>query len=168
MDQKGKRVIEIRKAKTEDLREVLIVLNETTLNLHQKGINQWDYPWMEKEIKKEIENGSTYVLTNDERVIGTFQIREIDSLSNFPLHSSSMYLARIAILPEYQGKKLGSKITSFTCTFAGRLKKSLYLDCWAGNKKLKEFYTENGFIYLGDFPEEDYMVSIFKYNLLTL
>jgi hypothetical protein len=39
----------------------------------------------------------------------------------------------------------------------------LYLDCWAGNKKLRNFYSNAGFDFIGDFPEEDYMISVFKY-----
>jgi hypothetical protein len=44
------------------------------------------------------------------------------------------------------------------------MNKTLYLDCWAGNEKLKEFYFNNGFEYVGDFPEEDYFISVFKFN----
>ena len=39
---------------------------------------------------------------------------------------------------------------------------TVYFDCWAGNDFLKKFYSENGFEYMGDFPEEDYYVSAFK------
>ncbi len=39
---------------------------------------------------------------------------------------------------------------------------NLYLDCWAGNKKLRNFYLESGFIYMGDYPEDDYYISIYK------
>lgn len=41
--------------------------------------------------------------------------------------------------------------------------KAIYLDCWAGNEKLKSFYSNAGFNYCGDLPEEDYKISIFKY-----
>ena len=39
---------------------------------------------------------------------------------------------------------------------------TIYFDCWAGNNFLRKFYTEVGFEYMGDFPEEDYFVSAFK------
>jgi hypothetical protein len=40
----------------------------------------------------------------------------------------------------------------------------VHIDCWAENEKLKDFYSKNGFEYLGDFAEEDYLISIFKFN----
>ncbi|MGV2941336.1 GNAT family N-acetyltransferase [Mesobacillus sp. LC4] len=67
--------------------------------------------------------------------------------------------------PEYQGKGYGSVITSWSCQYARQLVEELYLDCWAGNEKLKNFYSENGFEYVGDFPEEDYYISVFKCKL---
>ncbi|WP_088012228.1 GNAT family N-acetyltransferase [Gottfriedia acidiceleris] len=41
---------------------------------------------------------------------------------------------------------------------------SIYLDCWAGNDKLKQFYQNYGLKQLGDFPENDYYISIFKHE----
>ncbi|GAA0180924.1 hypothetical protein SH2C18_35360 [Clostridium sediminicola] len=39
-----------------------------------------------------------------------------------------------------------------------------YLDCWAGNEKLRTFYLKAGFDFCGDFPEDNYMSSVFKYE----
>ena len=41
---------------------------------------------------------------------------------------------------------------------------TLYLDCRAGNKKLRDFYSKSGFDFMGDFPVADYMVSVFVYE----
>jgi len=41
---KGKLKVEIRLAKIDDLSQLMYILNEVTLNLHQKGIYQWEYP----------------------------------------------------------------------------------------------------------------------------
>lgn len=71
---------------------------------------------------------------------------------------------QFVILPEYQGNNLGSVLMDFACSFANEVNKSIYLDCWAGNDKLKAFYLNNGFDYQGDFPEENYFISIFKFN----
>ncbi|MFF2796389.1 GNAT family N-acetyltransferase [Lysinibacillus xylanilyticus] len=98
------------------------------------------------------------------KIIGTFCINEIDNINEFPVELNSKYLSQIAILPEFQGRNFGSSITQFACSFVKGLRKTLYLDCWAGNEKLKEFYSRNGLEYIGDFPEEDYYISIFKYR----
>lgn len=63
-----------------------------------------------------------------------------------------------------QGKNIGSKIINYAFEFSRNLGKTLYLDCWAGNIKLKNFYSEAGFEYCADFQEEDHMVSVFRYE----
>ncbi|WP_082686941.1 GNAT family N-acetyltransferase [Bacillus sp. FJAT-27445] len=78
------------------------------------------------------------------------------------LEEDSLYLSKIAILPTYQGHGIGREIVSFSCSLAETAGKPLYLDYWAGNKKLKNFYTGCGLEYMGDFLEEDYFISVFK------
>jgi len=152
----------IRLANADDHKKVIYTLNKAALDLHNKGINQWDYPWDEDEVFYQIQSGYLYIVLIDEQVIATFGIKEINSLSDYLIEPASKYLFQIAILPEYQGKGYGPLITDWSCEIARRDHKALYLDCWAGNEKLKSFYQENGFNYEGDFPEEDYYISVFK------
>nr|WP_283164714.1 GNAT family N-acetyltransferase [Lysinibacillus sp. Bpr_S20] len=139
-------------------------MNEVTLNLQQKGIHQWEYPWDNIKIKNQIKNNFLYILIVAEEIIGTFCINDIENINEFSLDDKGKYLSQIAILSKFQGKNIGSAITKFACVFANGLDKTLYLDCWAGNEKLKQFYSRNGLEYIGDFPEENYFVSIFKYS----
>jgi len=155
----------IKIAKTDDTSLILELLNCVTLNLHKKNINQWTYPWNINEIEDEINKKHIYIFIKDLKIIGTFSLKDIDENFNFNfIKSSSIYLYRIAILPEYQGKNIGKEIINYACEYSKDLNKLLYLDCWAGNEKLRKFYTEVGFDFSGDFPEEDYMVSVFKYE----
>lgn len=156
--------MEIRLSRVEDLKRIVYILNAVTLHLIQKGISQWDYPWEEDKIVNQIKNNFSYVLLANDEIIGAFCINEIDYINELPVDVKSNYLSQIAILPEFQGKNFGSAIINFTCSFSKRLNKALYLDCWAGNEKLKYFYSRNGLEYIGDFPEEDYFTSIFQYK----
>jgi ribosomal protein S18 acetylase RimI-like enzyme len=158
------KVQEIRLAQIEDLDQIRHLLNETTLQLKQKGIEQWDYPWDHQKIAKQISNGYVYVLLLNEEIIGSFCMNDIEKINDLTVEPKSIYLSQIAISPEYQGKNLGRTITDYTCSFVKKINKTLYLDCWAGNEKLKEFYSNNGLQYIGDFPEENYFISIFKYK----
>lgn len=154
----------IRSATPDDYKNLIYVLNETALDLHNKGINQWDYPWNEIEVLNQIKSSYIYTVLVDEQVIGTFGIKDIYSLSVCQIQPNSQYFYQLAILPEYQGKGYGRAIIDWAHGYARETNRSLYLDCWAGNEKLKSFYKENGFQYEGDFPEEDYFISIFKRN----
>ncbi|WP_226675226.1 GNAT family N-acetyltransferase [Mesobacillus jeotgali] len=149
--------MEIRPAKQEDVKEIMSILNAASLALLDKGINQWTYPWDAQRLVKQL--GFLHVGTVSGNVIATFGIKD---LNGWHVGNIGKYLYQIAIHPEFQGKGYGSEITSWACQYARRLGEELYLDCWAGNKKLKDFYSGNGFEYVGDFPEEDYHISVFK------
>jgi hypothetical protein len=95
--------MKIRLATSNDQQQVMNVLNKTTLGLQKKGIYQSDYPWDVNKFAREIKNNYTYVLSLDEEIVGTFCIKDIDSLSELTFDSKSYYLSQIAILPEYQG-----------------------------------------------------------------
>ncbi len=154
----------IRLAEKEDLKPIVELLNNVTLNLLRKNINQWTLPWDSYVIGGDIENGNVYIMTSNEYIIGTFSLRNMSSnLSINISESNNLYLYRIAILPEYQGKDAGCELIDYAVQISRNLGKSLYLDCWAGNEKLKTFYSKAGFNYCGDFPEEDYQISVFKY-----
>lgn len=156
--------MKIRLATSNDLQQVVNVLNKATLDLLKKAIYQWDYPWNVNKIINEIKNNYSYVLLLDEEIVGTFCIKDIDCLSKLTFNSKNIYLYQIAIIPEYQGNNYGSEITDFARSLANERNETIYLDCWAGNEKLKNFYLNNGFEYQGDFPEADYFISIFKFN----
>ncbi len=66
--------------------------------------------------------------------------------------------------PEAQGRGVGEAVCAWVKAYADSRRKSVYLDCWAGNEKLKDFYSKAGFDYLGDYPEEDYQISAFRYK----
>jgi ribosomal protein S18 acetylase RimI-like enzyme len=79
------------------------------------------------------------------------------------------HLHSLMLLPEFQKQKIG-------CSFLSKLKEriakdgggSLFLDCWNGNNKLREFYERNGFNHLGDLDEKDYQVSLYCTRLEPL
>ena len=155
---------EIRLAEKDDIGIIVELLNKVTLNLHQKSINQWKYPWHFEEINIEIKNRNVYVITIDKLIVGTFSLKDMDINEGFHISNpNNLYFYRIAVLPEYQGKNIGIKAINYALEISRNLKRTLYLDCWAGNIKLKNFYSKAGFNYCGDFKEEDYMISVFKY-----
>lgn len=154
----------IRKANGLDRHRVVEILNEATLDLHEKGVRQWSYPWKEEDISEDIENQYCYVLLIHKNIIGTFFISEINRLSGVDVPKGSFYLSKITLIPDYQGKQLGKEIVRFACNYTSVNKKELFLDCWAGNETLKAFYSNSGFKQLGDFPEKDYMISVFHFK----
>ena len=156
---------EIKLAKITNTTTIVELLNKVTIKLHEKNINQWENPWDLKKVERDIDNRNTYIVTTaDTLILGTFSIRYLETKTWIPIiEPNNLYLYRIAVLPEYQGKNIGLEIIKYACQSSRASKQVLYLDCWAGNEKLKNFYTEAGFEFYGDFQEEDYEISVFKY-----
>lgn len=155
--------IKIELATIEDLHKVMKILNEVTEDLLDKDINQWEYPWKEEVIKEDIIKSRIFLVIYEGVIIGTFSIRALDNQDNaFYRDVEGKYLYRIAILPRIQGLGLGVTMLNLIRECETLNRNNLYLDCWAGNKKLRNFYLESGFIYMGDYPEDDYYISIYK------
>lgn len=153
---------EVKLAEKKNINELVKLLNIVTLNLHDKGINQWEYPWDCERIKKDVEEGNTYEIIIGHSMAATFSIKDVKN-PRFPvIDKNSMYLYRIALLPSFQGNGTGFRVIKYAMQISRSLNKTLYLDCWAENEKLKSFYSNAGFSYCGNFPEKDYMVSVFK------
>ena len=155
---------EIKLAREDNNELITDLLNKVTLQLHSKGIMQWNYPWNIKEIESEINNSHIYVVKTNNLIIGTFSLKNPDMKWLSDAKPNSLYLYRIAILPEYQGKNIGLMILYYVFEISKKNKTAIYLDCWAGNEKLKRFYSNAGFKYHGDLSEEDYKISVFEYN----
>jgi GNAT superfamily N-acetyltransferase len=132
--------------------------------LHEKGINQWTYPWNIDYISEDVNKGRVYLMLIDGMAAGTFSIKDTNNINVGLIDPNNNYLCRIAILPEYQGQKFGMDIIRFSKEYSRNNGKSLYLDCWAGNRRLRDFYSGAGFEHLGDVPEDDYFISVFKWH----
>lgn len=131
-----KRMI-IKKANNTNIERILEIYNKVTIELLRKQIHQWEYPWTKNDILSMINN--LYLLDNGEDIIGCFEITVLDS-NNYMMNQNDLYLGKIAILPEYQGQSLLSKVMDYTKELSIKEKRNCYLDCWAGNPKLKEIY----------------------------
>lgn len=155
--------ITIKKAKEEDLGKVTKILNDVTADLISKHIYQWEYPWEEKILKKDIQDEKVFLVLVEGHPVGTFSLQEFTNEENeFYRNIEGKYLFRIAVLPRLQGLGYGHQILGEIKEQCKASKDSLYLDCWSGNEKLKKFYINVGLKYVGDYPEKDYFISIFK------
>lgn len=136
------------KAKEIHRKEIINILNEVSFDLKSQGINQWDYPFEENSINID----EAYIVEENNKILAVFFLKE----------AKNYYLYKIAIKPIFQGKSYGKRILDFVKQVSIKNNKNFYLDCWAGNEKLRQFYKKCDLKYLGDYPEDDYYVSIFR------
>ena len=64
--------MEFRRAKKEDVKDIMIIVKMAQDYFKEQGIDQWQggYP-NEEVIEKDIDEGYSYVLTDEGKVVGT-------------------------------------------------------------------------------------------------
>ena len=140
--------------------EIYYILSKAKEKLNKKGIEQWKEGWDINDIKKKCKLGLFYVFYDKGNIIGCYSIEKnanIEWIEN--KEKEYTYLSLLCLLPDYQGKGLGKVLLQSAFENSTKI---IYLDCWAGNNKLKKFYESNGFKYIKDTKENDYFISIFK------
>ena len=140
--------------------EIYYILSKAKEKLNKKGINQWKEGWDINDLKKRCKLGLFYVLYEKGNIIGCYCIEKKANITWIEDKDKEYtYFSFLCLHPDYQGKGLGKVLIQ--SAFENSTK-NVYLDCWAGNNKLKEFYENNGFKYIKDVKENDYFISIFK------
>ena len=80
--------------------------------------------------------------------------------------SDRWFLQKLMIMPEQQGQGLGRVLLDRVREHVGgRGGGAVVLDCWAGNGKLRAFYTDAGFQLHGVFPADGFDVAVFSCNV---
>jgi GNAT superfamily N-acetyltransferase len=132
-----------------DLDDVLEVLNETARWLTSRGINQWVDGFPRQLIAADISRGEVYLARRERRAVGTFTLQWSDELFWPGATGASGYIHRIAVRREARG--LGVELLQMAeRVTASSGRKSLRLDCFAGNDALCGYYERAGFVRCGD------------------
>ena len=74
-------------------------------------------------------------------------------------------LRSIMLDPSMQGKGYGIVFFNEAVKLLVGRARSVLLDCWAGNTKLRSFYERAGCCLVGIAPEDDYEIAVFGRHL---
>lgn len=157
-------------ANEDQILEIFNLLVRVTDDLHQKGIQQWTDEWQITDIRSYVLNNEVYIMKKDYgKIIAICCLKRenhfTDAFINAINNEDALYLTKLAILPEFQKKGIGAVMVNMIIDQArARFHKNIVLDCYQGNEKLKTFYKNLGFTFVADIPEEDYFVSIFRFD----
>ncbi|UFU00099.1 GNAT family N-acetyltransferase [Radiobacillus kanasensis] len=145
-------------AEDKDSREIIRMLKQIAQWMKDSGIDQWGFLLQggdDEEIKQAISNQETYKVLHNNELIGTFSL--LENQSEWDLHiwgedssENSLYLHRLAVVPEYMKHGIGTYILTWMENHFSNEKVFLRLDCVADNKKLNSFYKVNGFELVGE------------------
>lgn len=148
---------QFRKADTADIPEIWDILQQAIIRRKIDGSNQWQDGYPNPEIiKKDIEKGYGYVLTEGKKTIGYCAILindepEYEKIEgNWLTNSDFVVFHRVAISENYLGQNLSKKIIDYIEDFARKNNiKSLKADTNHDNFAMMKIFEKCGFTFCG-------------------
>tara|TARA_R110002167_G_scaffold158880_6_gene354249 strand:- start:15713 stop:16213 length:501 start_codon:yes stop_codon:yes gene_type:complete len=153
----------IQRAKISEITDILKLTKACTANMENNGIFQWteNYPNIEVFVK-DIQRKELFVLKIKGRLLGTIVISTDMDQEYLPVkwlgpNQNNIYIHRLAVDPEVQGKGYATQLMAFAEAYAReRGNASIRLDTFSQNKRNQQFYEKRGYQRLGDifFPKQ--------------
>jgi GNAT superfamily N-acetyltransferase len=162
--------MQVRHAR-EDERDYIVELSRRVQDkLTRSGSLQEIGPIPSHVVASHIEQNTAYVLEVDGQILGSVFVEPAPShLADWGFTNPGYrywFLHKLMIEPEQQGRRLGRQfVEEIKKIIAGDPNAVLTLDCWAGNHKLRQLYTDLGFKLHGVFHEGDYQVVVFAWPI---
>ena len=142
----------IRKATTLDIDAILKITKACAKHMINNSIYQWNdhYP-NPKIFKKDIERNELYVYELENTILGCIVITTLVDAEYIPVkwltpNNKNIYVHRLAIHPDYQGKGYAQELMGFAEKFAKEVNyTSIRLDTFSKNKRNQLFYELRGY-----------------------
>jgi GNAT superfamily N-acetyltransferase len=146
-----------KKAAVEDSSEIWDILQHAIIRRKNDGSHQWQDGYPNPEvIKKDIENGVGYILTEGENTIGYCAILINDEPEyqkiegNWLTNADFVVFHRVAIAEKYLGKNLSKKIIEFIEDFARKNNiASVKVDTNHDNFAMMKIFEKSGLTFCG-------------------
>jgi GNAT superfamily N-acetyltransferase len=164
----GNRIPTFQLATPDDLSLVMSIIAEAAAWHEANGIDQWPSPPNEhwwRRMAGHIARGEVYLAFLDGHAMGTVRLSWSDPY--WPNDSSAGYVHQMAIRNSVRGTGLGAKMLAWTVEQIRQAGKSTArLDCQAGNRRLRRYYLDQGFIYQGQIHDRDYTAALFEKKII--
>ena len=147
----------IRKAKINELDEIMNMYASCVDGMQKANIDQWDstYP-NRKIISEDIRNKSFYIFLINDKIIGGINIDKIQDKTYLDVEwkdKSNKFLVvhRLAVRQEFWKKGIGNKLMIFAESLVKEKKlNSIRLDTYSSNPIAINFYLNLGYIKKGE------------------
>lgn len=145
----------IQKATLSDLQLIFSITQKCGKHMIENGIFQWNDFYPSKEVlQKDIELQQLWKLENNQSIVGIIVLTEIEDVEYKTVkwlteNSLNLYIHRLAIDPEFQGKGFAQKLMVFAENYAVDNKySSIRLDTFSQNKRNHRFYKKRNYTQL--------------------
>ena len=153
-----------RKAKLDDVNQIMKIIVQAKEYLKSQGIDQWQDGYPSKEvIENDIKNNVSYVVEDEGRVIATAMIsfdgeKDYDQIYEGKWISNSDFVVvhRVAVDDDFKGRGIAGKIIDEAEKMSiTRGVKSIEMDTHRDNLSMQKLLKKNGFEYCGIIFLED-------------
>ena len=168
--------MEFRQAKISDLDQIVEIIELSKKYLKETKVDQWQDGYPAKEdLRRDIESGSSYVLTNKDEIVATTVISldgesTYNSIFNGEWITNEDYIVmhRVAVHDKYKGKGIFKELIKEAESLA--LNKGIFsikIDTHRDNISMQRAVVKNdfkrcGIIYLGDGSERIAFEKVLK------
>ena len=147
----------IRKAKINELDEIMNMYTSCVDGMQKANIDQWDstYP-NRKIISKDIRNKTFYIFLINDEIIGGINIDKIQDKTYLDIEwkdkgNKFLVVHRLAVRQEFWKKGIGNKLMIFAESLVKEKKlNSIRLDTYSSNPIAINFYLNLGYIKKGE------------------
>jgi ribosomal protein S18 acetylase RimI-like enzyme len=153
----------IHKAEEIDIKPIMVITKACAQAMVVKGIYQWNahYPNV-TAFENDIKRNELYVLEINAQVAGCIVISTCMDEEYMPIkwqtkNENNIYIHRLAIHPQLQGKGYAQQLMEFAEHYAiENSYSSIRLDTFSKNRRNQKFYELRGYKRLGDiyFPKQ--------------
>ena len=153
----------IRRAKIEEIPEILELTNACAQHMMEEGILQWNehYP-SELAFVRDISRDELFISEVDAAISGVIAITPLIDKEYVPVRwltqtGNNLYIHRLAVHPALQGRGYAQKLMSFAEELARTNNyESIRLDTFSKNYRNQRFYEQRGYVKLGEiyFPKQ--------------
>ena len=147
--------IMIKKASKQDLDQLLTVVKSCGKNLMDQGIFQWNEEYPKREdLLEDIELQELWTLVHKNRIIGLIVLTENEDAEYQDVkwltkNHKNLYIHRLAVDPNFQGKGYAQKLMDFAEKYARENGySSIRLDTFSENKRNLKFYEQRNYVKL--------------------
>ncbi|GCE23766.1 GNAT family N-acetyltransferase [Dictyobacter kobayashii] len=166
----------VRPARLDEVTYIIELIDRVQKQLAEAGSLQVIGPIPYEIASERVSAGNAFVLELGGRLAGSVFVRPVTAESCPHLErwqlidvvSKPWFLQKLALEPALQGQGSGYHFLAGLKKLLARRDPgaTIFLDCWAGNTNLRNFYTRAGFSLYGIFPEHDYSLAVFTSTVL--
>ena len=147
----------IRKAKINELDEIMNMYTSCVDGMQKANIDQWDSTYPNREIiSEDIRNKSFYIFLINDKIIGGINIDKIQDKTYLDVEwkdkgNKFLVVHRLAVRQEFWKKGIGNKLMIFAESLVKEKRlNSIRLDTYSSNPIAINFYLNLGYIKKGE------------------